>query len=79
MRGNSPGVSSQPQQPESTSEDEQKAQRVAADEGRMRIAEERAREATRQMLMDSKKIYMKRAKKPPLPLQSKAKSETPAP
>eukprot|EP00959_Pyramimonas_sp_CCMP1952_P041851 875326-Pyramimonas_sp.AAC.1 len=59
--------------------DEQRAQRAAADEERKRIAEERTREATRQMLMDSQKIYIKEAKKPPLPLQPKAKSETPAP
>eukprot|EP00959_Pyramimonas_sp_CCMP1952_P365132 7645968-Pyramimonas_sp.AAC.1 len=47
MRGNSPGVSSQSQQAEPTIKDEKKAQRVAEDEGRMRTAEERTREATR--------------------------------
>eukprot|EP00959_Pyramimonas_sp_CCMP1952_P009799 204486-Pyramimonas_sp.AAC.1 len=79
MRGNSPGVSSQSQQPELTSKDEQKAQRDAEDEERRRIADERTREATRTMLEDSNNIYIKGAKKPPLPLLSKAKSETPAP
>eukprot|EP00959_Pyramimonas_sp_CCMP1952_P383965 8047073-Pyramimonas_sp.AAC.1 len=48
MRGNSPGVSSQFRRPEMMDDDEQRAQRVAADEERRRIAEERAREATRQ-------------------------------
>eukprot|EP00959_Pyramimonas_sp_CCMP1952_P246550 5152885-Pyramimonas_sp.AAC.1 len=53
MRGNSPGVSSHSQRSETMDNDEQRAQRAAADEERKRIAEESAREATRQMLMDS--------------------------
>eukprot|EP00959_Pyramimonas_sp_CCMP1952_P122244 2555445-Pyramimonas_sp.AAC.1 len=51
MRGNPPGVSSQAQQPDMMDEDEQKVQRAAADAERKRIADERAREATRQMLL----------------------------
>eukprot|EP00959_Pyramimonas_sp_CCMP1952_P104141 2176829-Pyramimonas_sp.AAC.1 len=66
MRGHPPGVSSQAQQPEMMDGDEQKAQRAAADAERKRMADERAREATRQMLLESQRICMKGARKPPL-------------
>eukprot|EP00959_Pyramimonas_sp_CCMP1952_P287472 6012410-Pyramimonas_sp.AAC.1 len=51
MRVNPPGVSSQAQRPEMMDDDEQKAPRAAADAERKRIADERTREAPRQMLL----------------------------
>eukprot|EP00959_Pyramimonas_sp_CCMP1952_P213830 4474273-Pyramimonas_sp.AAC.1 len=51
MRGNPPGVSSQAQQHEMVDDDEHEVQRAAAETERKRVAEERAREATRRMLL----------------------------